>query len=351
MRPLSLLLLAAALPIGVVAAINVLIDPFCFFGPSNSFVTRKYLYDERDQKTRYIVRSDGMYDGLLIGSSRTAHINSTDFKNAKYFNYASSGLLPIEYSSFIEVAKKRNKITSIVIGFDFFATNASEHPKEYKIATDYELGATYRNLLSFSGIKYSRISISCSARTVCLERSYTTSFARTWNVITPEARKERTRLQLEQYSRTYYSANYRFDPSFETTLKKLRAENPDIKLIGFTTPISQELFELLVDRGLIQHYERWLGLLLENLDEVYDFMGVNSVTSNPNNYIDAHHFSPVVGKYIAQRIEGYSGSVPADFGIKLSASTLHQHLCMFRRAQKIEIGKNISNAVTRKCLV
>ena len=155
---------------------------------------------------------------------------------------------------------------------------------------------------------------------------------------------------MKQYAKTYYGENYRFDPSFDAMLKKLRADNPGIKLIGFTTPISQELFELLIERGLFHNYARWLRLLTDNLDEAYDFMGINSVTRNPRNYLDAHHFSPLVGKYVAQRIEGAVGEAPSDFGVRLDASSLNQHLCLVGRMGRGTVRANANNTGTEKCL-
>jgi hypothetical protein len=141
--------------------------------------------------------------------------------------------------------------------------------------------------------------------------------------VTDVERKLRTSIQLDAYKSGYYGRSYSLAPDFESHIKRLRLENPGVRIIAFTTPDSAELFRLLVKQGLYNDYLKWLGVLSENFDEVYDFMGVNSVTTNSKNYIDSQHFSPIVGSYIAAVIEKKNvPGMPLDFGVQVRRQKL-----------------------------
>ncbi len=331
--------IALLLPILGVAIVNFVVDPFCFFGPSNNLVTRKFLFDERTQKTNYVMHSTGQYDGLLLGSSRTAFVDPTTFTSGTFFNYAASGMLPREYEGFIQLFRKWNTIKTVVIGFDFFATNVNQGAYNPKQAHFYESQASYRDLLNYKGLHYSRVSFSCSIRgETCDERSYTQVFTRTWNRWVPSERARRLEIQLKQYATTYYGSNFEFDNSLQENLRQLRYKNPGIKFIAFTTPDSAELFKLMIDQGLSSEYVRWIETLYQHFDEVYDFMGVSSVTSNEVNYLDAHHFSPRVGDWIVRRIEGSATGIPPNFGVKITREELENYRRLF--AIKVRTNNN-----------
>jgi beta-glucosidase/6-phospho-beta-glucosidase/beta-galactosidase len=225
----------------------------------------------------------------------------------------------------VRLFRKKNNIKSVVIGVDFFSTNANQGTPEANSVDFYEAQASFHSFLHYTGLKHSRISVSCSIRTVCNERSYTQVFTRTFNTVAPSERAKRLKVQLEQYATGYYGPQYRFDATMLENFKQLRSENPGIKFVAFTSPESAELFNLIVDRGLFQDYVRWITILFQHFDEVYDFMGVNSVTSNADNYLDAHHFSPRIGLFILQRIQGSTAQVPLDFGVRITHKEIEKY--------------------------
>jgi hypothetical protein len=80
----------------------------------------------------------------------------------------------------------------------------------------------------------------------------------------------------------------------------LKKENKQTKFIIFTTPISKKLFRLLIKEGNYSDYKKWLTDAVDIFGEVYNFMEINKITSNSDNYPDLHHFYPSVGKEIAK---------------------------------------------------
>jgi hypothetical protein len=68
-------------------------------------------------------------------------------------------------------------------------------------------------------------------------------------------------------------------------------------------------------------------MLVDVFGEVYDFMGINTITNNPSNYADLHHFYPEFGTLIADRVTGVKNSkLPDDFGIRINKENLEAHL-------------------------
>ena len=72
----------------------------------------------------------------------------------------------------------------------------------------------------------------------------------------------------------------------------------------FTTPTPSQMFALLVREGRLPRYERWLGDLVAVFGGVWDFMGLNSVTTDLSHYRDAQHFHPRIGTLIVDRLMG-----------------------------------------------
>jgi hypothetical protein len=92
------------------------------------------------------------------------------------------------------------------------------------------------------------------------------------------------------------------------------------------------MFAQLVQEGRLEDYGRWLADLTTAFGEVWDFMGVNSVTSDPAQYRDAQHFHPRVGRLIADRLMGRP--VPperADFGRRVTRDMLATHMDLVHR--------------------
>jgi hypothetical protein len=113
---------------------------------------------------------------------------------------------------------------------------------------------------------------------------------------------------------------------------EIKRANPDAKIIAFTTPTSQPLWELLLELNLLDYYCRWLGDIVQSYGEVYDFMGTNSITANLDNYRDANHFNPSVGTMIVDRIMNFPDEkIPDDFGRRITRENLGRHIAEMKQ--------------------
>ncbi len=84
---------------------------------------------------------------------------------------------------------------------------------------------------------------------------------------------------------------------------------------------------MLLQHGNLKDYEKWLRVLVEEFGEVYDFMGINTITSNQSNYPDLHHFYPFIGTLIANRISKKENkNIPKDFGVLVTKENIDKHL-------------------------
>ncbi|MDC3408823.1 hypothetical protein OAY00_03585 [Burkholderiales bacterium] len=308
-----------------VLVVNLIVDPLCYFGASNQLITKKYLFDERAQKTNFVKSKKGQFDTLLLGSSRTAIIDWGNIGSKKIFNYSVSGMLPTEYSGFINNFKQSNSVETVVLGMDFFSSRSGEAVENKKSPGQYLTEMYALDLLSYDTLHYSRVSISCSIKKICRERSYTKNFARTMVPVTSQELTQKINKQILQYREGYYGAHTYPDPNLLSYLNVMRKENPKVEFVVFTTPVSHRLWQLLIEQDLYDEYVDWLALIFNQFGRFYNFMGVNSITTNPANYIDAHHFTSNVGDLIINKLYGVKEGVPPDFGVEINAEEINRY--------------------------
>ena len=335
--------------ISLFALFNYTIDPLWTFCHKNRFNNAQPGFDERQLKTnRAYFCGLEQYDALLLGSSRVTYINQHDFKTMNVFNYSGVSMYPVEYKGWIDQAKKikGGPFKTIIIGVDFWGSNAGPFAQQQKNATpppSHYLENTesflyrYKMLLSMDTLNRSIESIEHSSH------PGTTDYSRDnvkKTIKVSDARKQNAvNVQLSLYRNRFYGRGYRYDKGLKRYLEIIKRENPDTQFIIFTTPITAELFRVLVQSGNLPDYDRWMGQLVETFGKVYDFMGVNSITTYPDNYADLHHFYPYIGTLIADRLTGSkNSSLPEDFGILVTKDNLKSHLEMIHR-QGEEIRK------------
>lgn len=318
------------------ALFNYTIDPLWTFCHSNRYNNAQPGFDERQLKTnRAYFCGLEKYDALLLGSSRTTYINQHDFKTMNVFNYSGVAMYPSEYQNWITQAKiiKGNDFKTIIIGTDFFGSNAgafaqmqmNQTPKpSHYLDITHSFMYRYKMLFTMDTLYKSIESIEHSINLGTVD--YTRDNVKQTIRISKERKQQAINHQAGLYTQSVYGKGYRFNPKLRVYLEEMKKENPQSEFIIFTTPINIDLFKMLVQSGRIDEYKQWLTLLVDVFGEVYDFMGVNSITSNRENYADLHHFYPEFGTLIADRVTGAKNSKLADdFGMCVTKENLEAH--------------------------
>lgn len=318
------------------------IDPLWIFGNSHQWNDVQTVIDERQQKTNVITYQPFDYETLLLGSSRTTYINQHDFKDMNVYNFAVSNMSVREYGSFIEFAKARRgqEFDTIIIGLDFFKSSLAESaaPRSldsYKKKLSEPLYRT-KSLLSLDTLEYAFTNFKLSLKNEAEEeRNYNRENVAVAKQISLDQITEQTDEKIERFKEVFYGETYEYNPDYATYLQALKVNNPHTRFIVFTTPISTMLFEALVEENRLPDYERWLRDVTKVFGEVTNFMYPNSVTNDLTNYFDGHHFYPPTGTKIAKFLSKDSiDQLPADFGVRVTAQNIDEHLEMVRKKAK-----------------
>ena len=126
----------------------------------------------------------------------------------------------------------------------------------------------------------------------------------------------------------------------------------NIKLYIFISPIHALKQEILWQLGLGPEFERWkrnlVGILSNSGFALWDFSGYNSITmesfpplgddkTQMKNYWEGSHYRKHVGDLILDRLFAYQNpgeTIPDDFGVRLDASNIDDHLLALRKARE-----------------
>ena len=320
-----------------IAIFNFIIDPLWTFSHSNPFNNAQPGFNERQQKTnRAYFGGLEQYDTLLLGSSRTTYINQYDFVGMHVFNYASNDMLPYEYNDWVSVAKqiKGKNFKTIILGVDFWSSSNGVFFKDTKkrnkspmiyFNVSQEPFYRYKQLLSIETLRKSGVALKHHITPGTTD--YSRENIKSTILVAEDRKKESCSKQFKLYSTLVYGSAYHYNTKIGYYFKQLKKSNPNTKFIIYTTPISKELFEFLVQSGNLSDYKRWLNVLVEEFGEVYDFMGINTITNTKSNYPDLQHFYPFVGTLLANKISKKENiNIPKDFGVLVTKENIDNHL-------------------------
>ena len=320
---------------GVVGGINYAVDPFWCFNHGAFIGKFQPMFDERQQKTNWLTFHDVDIDTVILGNSRVTYLDTRDVPG-KAFNYAASSMRPSEFPDYLAYAAKRSEseITTVILGVSFVggtsgSVNADFDSPQAYINRANSLGFRFRNLLNLRLLKYS---IQCVKRE--RENDFNNCYVRQGNVVLsrqmmlPIPKKSLEKVlgeQISLYAASAYGKNYRYVSNIHL-YEEMQKAFPDVRFVVFITPVTHNLLSLLVQQGLLEDYKKWVADLVSHFEEVWNFMYPNAVTGNNDYFKDAHHYSPEVARWIAQKIMGMPYQGPQDFGVKVNKQNLAEHL-------------------------
>jgi hypothetical protein len=290
-----------------VAAITYLVDPMWCFTHSNLLNSRQLPFDERQQKSDYLVARPSVYNALMLGSSRVTVIDQRDIKGFTAFNGSVNAMMPDEYANYADFAKRHNRgeFRLIILGADFFGSNANfkgygQKTPDYYFRNAESRWYRFRTLFTWDALYYSYRNVR-QLFSPTTHHHYDRNNIKMVMPISPKFREMCIAKDLAEFDRYLYGKTYRYH-DIKPQLTKLREQNASSRFVVFTTPDSKPLWDYLVHAGRLEDYLLWLGDLVDVFGEVYDFMGENKLTSNLENYQDAHHLTPHAAGKLVERI-------------------------------------------------
>ena len=334
------LLIGLLLSIGV---LNYTVDPFWCFEHQNTLNRYQKATNERQQKANYIYFTSKQYDTLLLGSSRTTHMNRHAFQGMEVFNFSASSMRPQEYKTYIDfvIHDAKQPIQNIIIGADFFGYLSfgrfiCDNPTNI-IQTTKTPFYRWKLLFSFNTLdntfKNIRNTFIPSERSDFYDRDEVKTMIRH----TVDTRKYgEISKDVIDFTRTEYAGNP--NPNYYQILSAIKNSYSSKRFIIYTTPISKPLFNKMVQMGHYPHYEQWLRDLVSIYGTVYHFMYLNPVTDSYIPYFkDSHHAYPETNALIAGKIISHCVSEPKSFGMILTHENIEEEL------EKLRIANNIKD--------
>ena len=340
-RYLAVLLAAALLGAGGVAGVNALVDPLWFFPHAHALNRVQVGFDERAQKTNRLRAHPGRFDAVLLGSSRSTYLDQDDFAPWRLFNHAVNAMWPQEYRPYLDHFTEVNGRAPalVVLGVDFFGSHdgvvGKWQPPETYLRRAGDPGYVLGSLLSFQLLRRSLVTAARSAgflAPVGQLDHYDRRNVRHFRQAMDETLRASEVLKDLEVFRTRVYLGYDYNERLPELWRGLRDAYPNTRVLVFTTPVAAPMVALLVKEGRLGDYGRWLGDLTAAFGGVWDFMGLNSVTTDLSRYRDAQHFDPGIGRLIADRLLGRPVPAPhGDFGRPVARETLAAHLAFVRR--------------------
>lgn len=308
-------------------------DPLLVTGFENAANRIVPVIDARMQKTNKLLRYQADYDALLIGSSRVEQFRQEDFAPLKTFNYAMPSIYPDEYGAYIDLFLKtnRNKAPVIFLGFDFYGSNGIFH--DHAKPPDYYIGMC-SSLFYVPGVLFSKDTFDFAHRMASGKRdvfSYDRKSLDKINAaISPATAASYRQTQLKTYESTCYG-KYVYNSNYRETLRDIKARLTGSRFVIFTTPESDELFRMLVAKGLMDNYEQWLTDLVTTFGGVHHFMRPGRFAANHDNFIDSHHLFPEKAAPLAHLISGKAAGSNDELSDSfITNANIKQHLTQIR---------------------
>jgi hypothetical protein len=313
-----------------VAGINSFMDPLWFFSISHEYNQKQDDFNERYQKTNFINSRGFTYKGIIVGSSTSTTIQQDALKGMRLFNYSINGLMPAEFLSIIDYAKKKNgrDLDYILIGLDFISASkllsstVKSNPEKIFDEINNPLYLP-KMLISVATLKHS-ISNFMNYRKgkhIYYDRynnKYVTSLPR-------DVLELHMQVGMKHHDESKHPLLYntfQYDNNLKLILKEIKAENPGSRIMVFTTPVIAPLMKLLVEKNLLDDYLRWLLEIVDVFGGYYNFMYPNKITKNYIGYFhDPTHSYPPVGNMILDAIYTKKIDGISDFGIYIDKAT------------------------------
>ena len=284
---LSILAFAGSI-VGSIVAVNLLVDPYNYFGWNTLGV---YISAERESKAKLIRRED--YDALLVGDSKPGMIPVSKLQGYRFFNASFGGATTTEMAQFIDRFAHGESL--VLIGLD--ACKDDPTGPQGDPFVPWRLADVVDKTLSTQTLEYSIRTIKDHFIGTPPHMSSDGSFiADKWFELYDVEDPDRMRGRLEETSRHYENYTYP-GPQRMASLRRIRSilEARGIPCVVFIPPLHEEVARRLQASPGQEAFQQWKAEVESLFPVVLDFS--NSRWSAATNFflLDPVHFKPQVG--------------------------------------------------------
>ena len=349
-RYLAVLLFGLVAGFALTAVINITIDPYGLWRLVEIPGINSAKSHRRDQNYMFkavdLMRQKPRV--LLFGSSRAAfgldprHSAFDRLELAPVYNAALTGGHLYALRRYLEHAVYNNEGLELVIwGLDFFAFN-----ENVRVAESFDEQRLVRSSLHYSDLASSVFSLDALKSSVNTVRSNISDPG--FQAYSPLGQLTATDMarqvaqtgmidRFDQSVRLYLNGKTRMasyqdssDAWGELDRILVLADEHDIKLRFFVSPVHTALLEVIHQRGLWLTYAEWLSRLSERIS-FWDFALPSTITIEPiaeqmQNYWDVSHYRSNVGDIVLSRMLLPGTESNQDFGKLVDRSNIDQHI-------------------------
>lgn len=335
-------LLLSVLSICLIIFVNCTVDAY---GILRSDFSRQFQEPSWNVvKAKFILNHKQKYDSFIFGSSRLNFIDNAKIPKGTYYNFWYSEGLPKEHLDNIKLLLKYDiRIKNILIGLDDFSYMVDpETHRSNLLRQPHPLvsGKTFPVFYAEYFVKTTNFL--SSVRSYILHNYLHRGTARQSGLVFDIQNTGRMISQAWDAQIENDPATHLRDPKFQTpmhyvgdsmtqTLESIReivalAMKNNSKLTVFINPIHNTTY-LAADREQFLTFKKKLAAITP----YYDFSGLNSITMNNYYYYETSHYREMVGDMMLKSMYGApSVSVPADFGVLVTARNVEAHLAALR---------------------
>ncbi len=331
--------------LAVVAAINVVVDPFYIF--RTPFFKAQAQINDRYAKIEFLKKTPRRFNSYILGSSRMffTHPDTIEKYTAggKFYNFATIAGTMYEHLLHVKYFVRRGyPLKNLYIGLDpdmyFILKGHDEKDLLFKLHPD----VVDKNLLDFYWCYLSTLPKGDLRRKLSVNFKKKASPKYEIEKDGALAAGEETRGRAVFFENPIRMDKLKLnDEGLKGNLEALRelvalCGKDHIRLVLFITPY----YKKVMDNFLEEDYLFFLRKLSE-ITGFWDFSGYNSVTTDRKNYLDNSHYSPTVSRFIAARIfENMPLNVPKDFGVWVTDKNIEAHLEDVKKSFRIRERRN-----------
>ena len=361
----------------VVMLLNVIVDPYEFFGSPEVRGINKYNSDVNvggQRRTKSLQMKSHDYMIVIGGSSRVMRSIDPDsevFEGRPAYNAGIFGTNMVELEKVLDEALKREDLEQIYLGLDFLMFSTGRGYSGDMLSSGFAGVPKWKILLEST---VSADALAASIDTLEINRKSPDQGAYLSEdgfVIDERESKPALPYRREKFDamlsknfmidpETY--AAFQYDPNRMRMLKSIlmKCQEKGVGVTLFLPPVHARQLETIDVMGLWPVFEFWKkdlvevvasGELAEARVSLYDFTGYDIYTTEPIPpykstkdmvyWSESSHAREALGELVLQRLTGHGASdLPEDFGVLLTAENIASHLETVRREREVYIAEN-----------